>query len=95
MKKLNVCCGQPDSHFLSMMKAKKGKIISADGNVRAYLNQYAPVIFNENCCYQATVQTMSCELLTTGDKINAYHVRLIVIQYDRYIIDGLGEVQVT
>ncbi len=26
---LNVCCGQPDMHFVSMVKAKKGEILTS------------------------------------------------------------------
>ena len=35
LDRLHVCCGQPDSHYISMVNAKKGKIISSDGNVAA------------------------------------------------------------
>lgn len=67
LDRLNVCCGQPDSHFISMVKAKKGKIISCDGKVAATIDQYAPVAVNGEH-HQATVQTGSCEMVTTFQK---------------------------
>ena len=67
---LHVCCGQPDSHFISMVNAKKGKIISSDGKVAASIDQYAPVAINSEH-YQATVRTGSCEMVTTSHKCSA------------------------
>lgn len=67
---LNICCGQPDAHFLSMIKAKKGRITSPDGHVRAYIDEHAPVTHGDDC-YQATIRTASCELLTTANKCSS------------------------
>lgn len=64
---LNVCCGQPDSHFMSMVQCKKGKIVSAGGEVKAYIDDYAPIALGDSC-YQATIRTTSCEFLTSGNK---------------------------
>ena len=64
---LNICCGQPDSHFVSMVQRKKGKIISAQGQAKAYIDEYAPVTLGVDT-YQATIRTTSCELLTSGNK---------------------------
>ena len=54
LDRLHVCCGQPDSHFISMVNAKKGKIISSDGKVAASIHQYAPIAVNGEH-YRATV----------------------------------------
>ncbi|SMN01853.1 hypothetical protein SPONN_126 [uncultured Candidatus Thioglobus sp.] len=62
-----VCCGQPDSHFVSMVKGKKGKIISVGGQVKAYIDEHAPTTLGDDC-YQATIRMTSCELLTRGTK---------------------------
>lgn len=64
---LHVCCGQPDSHFISMITAKKGKIISSDGKVAANIDQYAPVTLNGEH-YRVTVRTGSCELVSKSEK---------------------------
>ena len=49
-----MCRGQPDSHFISMVNAEKGKIISSDGKIAASFDQYAPVGVNGEH-YRATV----------------------------------------
>ena len=67
LERLHVCCGQPDSHFLSMIEAKKGRIVSANGNVSAYMDSYSPVSLNGQL-FQKTVRTSSCELLSTAQK---------------------------
>jgi len=64
---LNVCCGQPDAHFLSMIKREKGRIISSNGQTKAYVDEYAPVTLGGDT-YQATIRTVSCEILTGGNK---------------------------
>ena len=70
LDRLHVCCGQPDSHFISMVNAKKGKIISSNGNVAASMDQYAPVALN-GAHYRATVRTGSCELVSTSQKCSS------------------------
>ena len=47
LERPHVCGGQPDSHFVSMVNAKNGKIISSsNGKVAAIVDQYAPVAVN-------------------------------------------------
>ena len=67
LDRLHVCCGQPDSHFISMVNAKKGKIISSDGKVAASIHQYAPIAVNGEH-YRATVRMGSCEMVSTSQK---------------------------
>jgi len=42
---LNVCCGQPDLHFVSMVKCKKGKNVSIGGqtNITSHFCGYFAV----------------------------------------------------
>lgn len=70
LEHLHVCCGQPDSHFVSMVTAKKGKIFSSDGKVAASIDQYAPVTLNGEYC-QVTVRTGSCELISNSQKCSS------------------------
>lgn len=65
--RLNICCGQPDSHFVSMVNAKKGKILTGNGKVTARVDHYSNVILN-GTLYSETVRTTSCELLTNFAK---------------------------
>ena len=65
LDRLYVCCGQPDSHFVSMINAKKGKIISHDGKITASIDQHAPVSFNGQN-FLVTVRTESCEIITNS-----------------------------
>ena len=67
LDQLHVCCGQPDTHFVSMVNAKKGKILSSDGKVAAIVDSYAPVGLNGEH-YLATVRTGSCELVAKSQK---------------------------
>ena len=54
-------------YFLSMIKYKMGKMVSPDGQTRAYIDEYAQV--NLGCdYYQATIRTASCKVLTSGSK---------------------------
>lgn len=58
LNNLNVCYGQCDPHFISMFKARKGKIFSSSGNVVAFLDSHI----------QVTIRTVSCQLLSTFKK---------------------------
>ena len=88
LDRLHVCCGQPDSHFVSMVNAKKGKIISSDG---ASIDQYTPVAINGEH-YQAKVQTGSCEMVSTLR--NALHASLIEIHCVQCTTAGVRDVHV-
>ena len=67
LDRLHVCCGQPDSHFISMVNSKKRKIMSSDGKVAASIDHYAPVALNGEH-YRATIRTGSCELVSISQK---------------------------
>ena len=56
---LPICAGQPDVHFVKMVAAKKGKIISPDGKVAAYVD--------DDTCTK-TIRTGDCELICPTPK---------------------------
>ena len=56
---LSICAGQPDAHFVKMVAAKKGKIISPDGKVTAHID--------DDTCTK-TVCTGDCELICPTTK---------------------------
>ena len=56
---LSICAGQPDVHFVKMVAAKKGKIISPDGKVTAYID--------DDTCTK-TIRTEDCELICPTTK---------------------------
>ena len=56
---LLICIGQPDAHFVKMVAAKKGKIISPSGKVAAY-------VYSDTCT--KTVRTTECELVCPSAK---------------------------
>lgn len=60
---LSVCCGQPDSHFVLMVKSKKGKVTAPGGSVTAYIDGYAPILLSNGDYSEFTVRTSSCEVL--------------------------------
>ena len=64
--RLSICAGQPDDHFVRMVQAKKGKILSCNGKVVAYVDS-TQVEFNGNV-YQRTVRTSECEVISNSTK---------------------------
>ena len=56
MNRLNVCSGHSDPHLVSMLNAKKGKVLSSDGSMAAFVDRHI----------QPTIRTASCHLLTTS-----------------------------
>ena len=54
--------GHPDAHFVKMVSAKKGKILSHDGKFVAYVDEV---------CGSKTVRTCDCELLVSGNKCSS------------------------
>ena len=60
---LYICSGQTDSHLVSMVSAKKGKILSPSGKVVASVESYAPVFLNGSW-YSKTVRTSECHLVS-------------------------------
>lgn len=63
LDRLKICAGQPDMNFVSMVRAKKGKVLSSDGTVVDNM----PVDFGGNT-YTNTVRTSSCEILSEAGK---------------------------
>ena len=59
--KLLVCAGQPDDHFVRMILAKKGKILSSNGKVAAYVDNERVELNGE--LYPQTVRTSECEII--------------------------------
>ena len=66
LDKLQVCPGHPDTHFVRMLRAKKGKVISPDGKVVCFVHS-TPVEFNGEV-YQETLRLTECELLSSFTK---------------------------
>ena len=65
IESLHVCVGQPDSHFVSMLKTKKGgKVLSSKGQYKAYVDQYT----SQSQQVKVTVRTESCEMLVESQK---------------------------
>ena len=67
LDQLHVCCGQ---HFVSMVNAKKGKIVSSNGQVTASVDHYASVTLNGEH-HHVTVRTGSCELVGKSQKCSS------------------------
>ena len=65
--RLKVCAGHPDNHLVDMCRNKKGKFLSAKGDVVAVVDEYAPVEL-DGSLFSATVRNVNCELLVHGQK---------------------------
>ena len=59
---LRLCEGQPDNHFVKMVTAKKGKILSNDGKFVAFVDEVDG---------KKTVRTCNCELLVSDSKCSS------------------------
>ena len=59
LDRLHVCAGQPDSHFIEMVEAKKERILSSHGETVAFLDS-SPVELN-GTTYPKTVRTSKCQ----------------------------------
>ena len=59
LDRLTVCSGHPDAHFVSMAKAKKGKFVSSNGELTAFLDTHTG---------PDTVRTATCQMLTSSTK---------------------------
>ena len=70
LETMPVCPGHPDTHFLEMVDAKKGKLRGQSGNVVAFTDNYASVHLNGEF-YPRTVRTASCELFVHGGKCSS------------------------
>ena len=84
IENLSICAGHTDIHFVKMVSAKKGKIISPDGKIAAYVDNCTTEIGGE--IYKSTVRTSDCELLCSSVKCpscKAYRANLRAI-YNRW-----------
>ena len=62
----HVCPGNPDSHFVSMLVQRKGRITSNDGRITAILDNDG-VIVNKQF-HDKTVRASSCQKITKGSR---------------------------
>ena len=77
---LFVCAGHYDIHFVTMVLSKKGKIISPNGNIAAYVDDCITEVNGK--IFMNTVRTSRCELLCTSIKCvscKAYRTNLRVM----------------
>lgn len=56
LNSLSICIGQPDSHFVKMVSAKKGQVVLPDGRIVAYVDE------------GLTVHTTQCEFISQCSK---------------------------
>lgn len=70
---LSVCVGHPDQHFVKMVNIRKGKIVSSNGKVAAYVDEKT---------YSKTVRTADCDIISQSERYSsckAYRVNLRAI----------------
>ncbi len=60
LDKLHICAGHPDPHLIEMIKSKKGKINSKNGETAAYLDNN-PIKLN-GTGYPQTIRSAKCQL---------------------------------
>ena len=58
---LRLCVGNPDSRFIQLLKAKKGKIVATNGSVSAYIDG-TPTELN-GVKYPETVRSSKCDII--------------------------------
>ena len=79
----SVCAGHPDSEFVQLVAARKGKkITSPDGSTAAYLDEN-PVMMNGRQ-YERTIRSGKCEILSVKSKCPAcvsYRDKLRVLHH--------------
>ncbi len=63
-KKGSICAGHPDNHFIEMIKAKKGKLLTVGGEIGSYLDDN-PVEMNGQQ-YSQTIRTVDCSVVQNG-----------------------------
>ena len=63
-KKGSICAGHPDNHFIEMIKAKKGKLLTVGGEIGSYLDDN-PVEMNGQQ-YSQTIRTIDCSIVENG-----------------------------
>lgn len=65
-----VCPGHPDERFISMIEAKKGRLLSRDKSEASHIDNFAPVSIDDKVYYK-TVRCSGCELLVHKGKCSA------------------------
>ena len=70
LDQLKVCAGQPDKHYVHMVSAKKGKILSPHGKVVAYFDRVKVDVNGE--IYQQTLCTSDHEIASHSLKCPAF-----------------------
>jgi len=69
INKLNVCVGNPDKKFVSLMERRKGTIKSGT-NESAFIDSFSPVIV-EGERFEQTVRSTKCEILVCNQKCDS------------------------
>ncbi|SMN01738.1 hypothetical protein SPONN_7 [uncultured Candidatus Thioglobus sp.] len=65
----NICEGNYEDHFVSLVELRKGAIKSANGVVSAYVDDSVPACGDGDICTK-TVRSSNCELITDQNKCN-------------------------
>ena len=64
---LRICIGNPDNNFIELCEAQKGRILSPDGSVSAFVDSFS-TLKCEGESYSSTVRTTKCDMIVTGNK---------------------------
>lgn len=67
LERLTVCPGHPDMHFVDMVTAKKGKLLSPSGDISAYIDSNASVQLNGQTFTQ-TIRSSKCKVISSSGK---------------------------
>ena len=88
---LFVCEGHKDIHFVKMVAARKGKIVSPDGKIVAYVDNHT--IERNGEIYTSTVRTSDCEVLCSTLRCSSCksyraNLRAIYSRWSKQSCDG-------
>ena len=64
----NICEGNYEDHFVSLVESRKGSIKATNGTVSAYLDESVPAYGANGSVCTKTVRSSHCELMTDQDK---------------------------
>lgn len=67
LNKSSVCIGNPEAHFIEIVKGRKGKITNRNGSVSAILDSSTPCVVQGKVLTE-TVRTENCTVLTSKDR---------------------------
>ena len=70
----NICCGNPEQQFLSLVESKNGSITQQNGVISAYLDKSLPV--ND---HSSTVRTSSCDIISKTPKCTSCTIVIVTI----------------